>query len=292
MATTLPNPKPVSAAAPEAPLLSTFEATLLSAASTISLGETIRLAVDSFRASKVRFLLTMLGMVIGSASIILVVTVGLTGRQYALETISGLGPNKVEMQYGGGDVMGPNNVSTPDMMTREDIQAVRDQVPGIIASSPMLETHFDVAVGSGRTENVMVLGVSPEYKTIRNLKVVAGRFFDDEDARTHASVTVMVLPLAIKLYGSAQKAVGNTISDQGIPFTIIGVFRESTDTYGQSEISDRTVLIPYEVARYFTGSDQVKEIFFQMSGPNEVEPGAREITRVIQSRHRATWRRR
>jgi putative ABC transport system permease protein len=290
MATTLPNPKLVSAAAPEAPLLSTprsFEATLLSAASTISLGETIRLAVDSFRASKVRFLLTMLGMVIGSASIILVVTVGLTGRQYALETISGLGPNKVEMQYGGGDVMGPNNVSTPDMMTREDIQAVRDQVPGIIASSPMLETHFDVAVGSGRTENVMVLGVSPEYKTIRNLKVVAGRFFDDEDARTHASVTVMVLPLAIKLYGSAQKAVGNTISDQGIPFTIIGVFRESTDTYGQSEISDRTVLIPYEVARYFTGSDQVKEIFFQMSGPNEVEPGAREITRVIQSRHRA-----
>ena len=77
----------------------TFDSTLRSARSTVSFRETIHLAFDSFRASKTRFLLTMLGMVIGSASIVLVATVGLTGKQYALDTISGLGPNKVEMQY-------------------------------------------------------------------------------------------------------------------------------------------------------------------------------------------------
>src|ERR1700712_1188989 len=113
-----------------------FDKTLASATTTIAFREIISLAIDSFRASKFRFLLTMLGMVIGSASIILVVTVGLTGKQYALDTISGLGPNKVEMQYAGGEVMGPNNVSTPDFMTRDDMRAVIEQVPGIVASSP------------------------------------------------------------------------------------------------------------------------------------------------------------
>ena len=92
--------------------------------------EIFSLAVDSFRASKARFLLTMLGMVIGSASIILVVTVGLTGRDYAIATISSLGPNKIEMQYSGGSIIGPDNTSTPDYMTREDMAAVARLGPG------------------------------------------------------------------------------------------------------------------------------------------------------------------
>ena len=113
------------------PVRDTFEHTLRSARSTVAFRETINLAFDSFRASKTRFLLTMLGMVIGSASIVLVATVGLTGKQYALDTISSLGPNKIEMQYTGGVVIGPDNVSTPDYMTREDMDAVDQQVPGI-----------------------------------------------------------------------------------------------------------------------------------------------------------------
>jgi putative ABC transport system permease protein len=72
----------------------TFDTTLASARSTMMFSEILSLAVDSFRASKARFLLTMLGMVIGSASIILVVTVGLTGKQYAIDEISSLGPTR------------------------------------------------------------------------------------------------------------------------------------------------------------------------------------------------------
>src|SRR5260221_14320013 len=97
-----------------------FDRTLASARSTMLFSEVVRLAVDSFRASKVRFLLTMLGMVIGSASIILVVTLGLTGKQYALSLLASIGPNMIEMQYNGGTIIGPNNTTSPDFMTRED----------------------------------------------------------------------------------------------------------------------------------------------------------------------------
>ncbi len=265
-----------------------FEHTLRSARSTVSLRETVNLAYDSFQASKARFLLTMLGMVIGSASIVLVATVGLTGKQYALDTISSLGPNKVEMQYTGGVVMGPNNISTPDYMTIQDMEAVDQQIPGIRYSSPMLEFHDRIAVGNGVSRDAMLLGVSPEYKDIRGLKIKAGRFFDEEDARNHAKVADVVGPMAIELYGSYQDSIGHTISIHGIPFVIIGVFVESIDTFGQSEISNHTFLVPYQVARYFTGSNDLKEIFFSMEDRQDVEPAAKRIIALIASRHRPT----
>lgn len=265
-----------------------FNRTLQSARTTVAFRETVSLAIDSFCASKGRFLLTMLGMVIGSASIILVATLGLTGRQYALSMISSIGPNMIEMEYVGGSVSGPDNVDTPDRMTSEDMAAVIDQVPGIVASSPMLEIHDRIGMGSGITKETMLLGVSPQYKEVRNLKVLAGRFFDDQDAMTHAKVAVLVAPLAIALYGSYGAAIDQTISIKGIPFTIIGVFKESIETFGMSEVSDQTILIPYAVARYFTGTDTVKQIFFTVADSSDVEPAARRILDIIRSRHRAT----
>jgi len=263
-----------------------FERTLASARSTMLFSEVVKLAVDSFRASKVRFLLTMLGMIIGSASIILVVTLGLTGKQFALNLLDSIGPSMIEMQYNGGSVSGPDNTSTPDYMTREDMNAVVEQVPGVAAASPMLETQDSISIGSGITKNTMFLGVSPQYKDVRNLAVVAGRFFDDQDSEGHAKVAVIVEPFAKLLFGSSPQAVGRTITVKGIPFTIIGVFKMRIDTFGQSEISDQTILIPYPVARYFTGTDTVKEIFFSMKNSSMVVPASKEILAVIKGRHR------
>jgi putative ABC transport system permease protein len=285
MASTANPPKP---AATSKTRLSSFEKTLASARSTMMFSEVVRLAVDSFKASKIRFLLTMVGMIIGSASIILVVTLGLTGKQYALNLLASIGPTMIEMQYNGGDRVGPDNTSTPDFMTHEDEAAVREQVPGIIASSPMLELHDIVSMGGGITKNTMILGVSPQYRIVRNLALVAGRFFDDQDTVTHAKVAVMVEPFARALYGSSSAAVGHTINITGIPFTIIGVFKMRIDTFGQSEVSDQTILIPYPVARYFTGTDTVKEIFFSMADATDVTPASKEILSIIKSRHRST----
>jgi putative ABC transport system permease protein len=288
MATATPSKPTVISARRALASRSSFDRTLASATSTIALRETVHLAVDSFRASKVRFLLTMLGMVIGSASIILVATLCLTGKQYALDQLASIGPNKIEMQYGGGSIVGPDNTSSPDNMTREDLDVVVAQVPGIIASSPMLEDHATISMGGGVTKDAMLLGVSPQYKEVRNLRVVAGRFFDDQDALLHTKVAVLVTPLAVAMFGSSSAAIGNTIAIRGIPFTIIGVFEESFNTFGMSEVSDLTILIPYQVARYFTGTDKVKEIFFTMKDSGDVAPAAKKITDIIRGRHRAS----
>ena len=270
------------------PRRSTFDATLAAARTTMVFSEVTRLAFDSFRASKIRFLLTMLGMIIGSASIILVVTLGLTGKQYALGLISSIGPTMIEMQFVGGTVAGPDNTVSNDYMTREDMAAVREAVPNIVAASPMLEVHDTVSIGSGVTRDAMILGVNPGYKVVRNLAVTAGRFFDDQDEAQHSKVAVIVEPFARALYGSSGSAIGHTVSFRGIPFTIIGVFKMRIDTFGQSEVSDQTILIPYPVARYFTGSETVKEIFFSMASTDEVVPASRQILTVIKSRHHAT----
>jgi putative ABC transport system permease protein len=283
MATATPPKPSYSATSP-----SSFDRTLASATSTIAFTETIHLAVDSFRASKVRFMLTMLGMIIGSASIILTATLGLTGTQYALEQLNSIGPNRIEMQYGGGSIIGPDNTSTPDNMTAEDMDAVLSQVPGIVASSPMLEDHAVISMGSGITKDIMLLGVSPQYKQVRNLRIVAGRFFDDQDALMHTKVAVLVKPLSIALFGDPASAVGQSISIRGIPFTIIGVFEESFDTRGLSEISEQTILVPYQVARYFTGTDKVKEINFTMKDASDVVPASKQIEAIIRNRHRPT----
>jgi putative ABC transport system permease protein len=269
------------------PKPTSFDRTLASARSTMMFSEVVRLAVDSFRASKTRFMLTMLGMIIGSASIILVATLGSTGKQYALDQLNSMGPNKIELQYGGGTVSGPDNTSTPDYMTLDDLNAVRDQVPGVIASSPMLEFHDNVSLGGGITKSTMLLGVSPEYRIVRNLVVVSGRFFDNQDDLAHEKVAVIVKPFAEELFGTANAAVGKIISVKGIPFVIIGVFREAFDTYGQSEISDHTMLIPYPVARYFTGTNALKEIFFTMRDSSMVIPARDRILAIIRSRHYA-----
>jgi putative ABC transport system permease protein len=250
--------------------------------------EVVRLALDSFRLSKVRMMLTMLGMIIGSASIILVVTIGLTGKQYALNLIQSIGPNMIEVMYQGGNVAGPNNTTTPDYLNNSDMDAVNQQVAGIVASSPMLEIRDRVSMGNGIQREAMVLGVSPQYKDVRNLALLSGRFFDDQDSFTHAKVAVLNLPFARALFGNEYEAVGRTFRLSGIPFEVIGVFKESVDTFGQSEIEESTILIPYPVARYFTGTDNVKEIFFSVADSNLVIPASAEVARIIQSRHRPT----
>jgi putative ABC transport system permease protein len=270
------------------PKPTSFDRTLQSARSTMMFSEVVRLAVDSFRVSKTRFLLTMLGMVIGSASIILVATLGSTGKQYALDQLTSIGPNKIELQYDGGTVSGPDNTTTPDFMTLDDLHAVLEQVPGIVASSPMLEFHDNVSLGNGVTKATMLLGVSPQYKIVRNLIVTSGRFFDDQDAVAHEKVADMVEPFAIALYGTPSAAVGRTISVKGIPFTIIGVFKEAIPTYGLSELSEQTLLIPYPVARYFQGTPALKEIFFTMRTPSMVLPAKDRILEIIRSRHYAS----
>lgn len=266
--------------------LATFEETLLSARRTMLMSEILKLAADSFRASKMRFALTALGMVIGTASVILVVTIGLTGKQYILELIQKIGTNSVELEYAGGGATPAERVLYNDYLTRDDEKAVDEQLPGVMYSSPVLSMHDRLSFGGGVTKDTLVLGVSPQYRFIRNLIVVDGRFFDETDDDTHIKCAVVTEQFARQRYGSDDTAIGQTFEIQGIPFTIIGVFKESVDDFGQSEIADQTVLIPYSVARYFTGTENVQQIYFSMRSMQEVPGAAKEIVRIVSTRHR------
>jgi putative ABC transport system permease protein len=260
-----------------------FEKTLASAKRTMLLSEIVRLAIDSFRASKVRFMLTALGMVIGSASLILVVTIGLTGKQYILNLLQSIGTNMVYIEYSGGGTGSINNFQN-DYLTREDERVVDEQVPAVMYSSPMLEMHDRISI-NGIEKQLLVLGVSPQYRQVRNLKVVAGRFFDDQDEIGHEKVAVVTQIFAQQMFGSQDAAMNQRFTLSGMPFTIIGTFKESVDTFGQSEIADQTILIPYSVARYFTGTDNVKQIFFTIRDKADVEEAARQIVQVVSARH-------
>ncbi len=261
-----------------------FQTTLESAKRTMVLSEIVLLALDSFRASKVRFALTALGMVIGSASLILVVTIGLTGKQYVLKTIQGVGTNMVEVEYSGGGV-GAITDTRNDSLTRDDESAVMEQVPAVAAASPMLEIHDRIVYPGGRLKDVLVLGVSPDYRQVRNLVVTGGRFFDEQDEETHQKVAVVTEPFAQARYGSVDAAINQTFKLSGIPFTIIGTFKESIDTMGSTEIDTETILIPYSVGRYFSGTDYVKQIFFSVRDQSDVEDASKQIVRVISARH-------
>jgi putative ABC transport system permease protein len=263
-----------------------FQQTLLSARQTMLLSEILKIAGDSFRASKTRFALTALGMVIGTASVILVVTIGLTGKQYTLDLLQKIGTNQVEVEYAGGGATPAERARYTDYLTQDDEKAVDQQVPGIMYSSPVLEMHNSLSFPGGVRKDTTVLGVNSQYQFIRNLVVTDGRFFDETDVTMHIHCAVVHEHFAQERYGSSDEAIGQTFQILGIPFTIVGVFKESVSDFGMSEITDETILVPYTVARYFSGTDRVNQIYFSMQSMDEVNDASKEIVRVINLRHR------
>lgn len=247
-------------------------------------GEIFSFAYETFCANKARFLLTSLGMVIGTASLILVVTIGLTGKQYVLRQIQGIGTNEIYAEYEGGAQRITNTGSDP--LTIDDLKAVRAEVPGIVAASPVVPLDERIPVGNGKERDVRILGVSSEYVNVRNLVVVSGRFFDQQDEDAHNKVGVMTEKMAKEIYGSADQAVGKVIKLSGLPFTIIGTFKERVDTFGQTEVASNSMAIPYTVARYFLERPEVHMIYFSANDASMVAPATAQIKRILQSRHR------
>jgi len=251
---------------------------------TIGFSEILNFAYDAFCSNKLQFTLTALAMAVGTASVILVATIGLTGKQYILRQLQSIGTNMIYADYQGG---GQRIDSTPDPMTVEDVQAVREQVASVVAASPTVALGDRISLGGGRQRDISLLGVDPDYLRVRNLVLLAGRFFDAQDSAGRNKVGLITQDLSRKLYGTPQEAVGQIIKlSGGLPFTIIGVFRESVDTFGQSDIEEDSMLIPYSVSRFFTPTGEVRQIYFSVASTQDVIPATAAIKRVLQSRHR------
>jgi putative ABC transport system permease protein len=250
----------------------------------MALREAFAFAYDTLSVSRTRMALTALGMVVGTAALILVVTIGLTGKEYVLRQINGIGVNWIFAEYQGGGQRITN--STPDPLTIEDMKVVLQEVPGIVAASPVVPLRERLAMGRWNGRDLQVLGTYPDYEWIRNLIILSGRFFDSEDLKARNKVCVITKELADDLYGSIPAAIGQVIKLSGLPFTVIGSFKERVYTFEQSELTRDTIIIPYTVSRLFLENDSVKQLYFSVNNSDTVVPATAQMRRVIQSRHR------
>src|SRR6266404_8388030 len=165
--------------------------------------------------------------------------------QYMLNQIQGIGANLIYAEYEGG---AQHITSTaPDPLTADDMKAAREQVSGIIAASPVVTLGERIPVGDGKERDIQILGVYPEYHNVRNLVVTSGRFFDERDEQSHTKVGLVTEKMAQEIYGSGEAVVGKIIKLSGLPFTVIGTFRERVNTFGESEVTINTLVIPYTV---------------------------------------------
>ena len=248
------------------------------------LGEAFRFSFQALRANPVRSLLTGLGMVIGTASVILVVTISLTSRDYILEQVEGVGSNIIFAYYASS---GPSiAIADADYVKLADVDAIRQQLAPEIVAATGIMTNFDRMLIDGKERDVKVIGTDQSYQPVRNIVSSSGRFLDTSDITLHSKVALLTDKLADRLYGSRNAALNQVIKLFGLQFTIIGTFREKVETFGQSEVERDTVLIPITVLKYFTSVERIDPLYVQVRSAEQVDRVAMRVQDILESRHR------
>jgi putative ABC transport system permease protein len=242
--------------------------------------EALAVAVDALRANKLRAVLTSIGVIIGSASIVLVVTVALTSQRYVISQIEAMGSNLVWAEM----------VKTPEkaqplsyQITAGDVEAARAQIPDALVVAGFNDLPMAVVVG-GQTRPVRLIGVTDGYQKIRRLIILRGRYFDAADMEARSKVCLITKDLADKVYG-VENPVGKELRMGELTFTVVGVVRERAETFGLSELQKESVIIPFPLITYYTGTDVLSTLQVQTGGPEQVATVAREVTRLLKSRH-------
>ena len=247
-------------------------------------GEALRFSWDALRANKFRTFLTALGLVIGNASVILVVTISITSRDYILDQIRGIGSNLIYAQYSAG-----TNTSTQvdaDFIKLSDVEAVRKQFGSRLVAATGVMTNYGRLLINGKEQDVSVIGSDEQYPIVRNMVLLSGHFMDANDVQTRQKVVMLTEKLAQRLYGSVHAAVGQVIKLYGLQFTVIGTFKERTGTFGLSEITNETVLMPINVIKYFTPIERIDPMYVQARLATDVQPLTDGIKQLLERRHR------
>jgi putative ABC transport system permease protein len=248
-------------------------------------GESLRFSLQALQANKFRTFLTALGLVIGNASVILVVTISITSREYILDQIRGVGSNLIYAQYSAG-----TNTSTQvdaDFIKLGDVQAIRNQLGGRIVAATGVMTNYGRLLINGKEQDVSVIGTDEQYPVVRNMVLLSGHFMDENDVRQRQHVVMLTEKLAVRLYGDVQNAVGQTLKLYGLKFVVIGTFKERTGTFGMTEITNETVLMPITVIKLFTRVERVDPLYVQSRMALDVPTLTASIKQIIESRHRA-----
>jgi putative ABC transport system permease protein len=248
-------------------------------------GEALRFSIQALRANKFRSFLTALGLIIGNASVILVVTISIASRDYILDLIRGVGSNLIYAQYSAG-----TNASTKvdaDFIKMSDVDAVRQQLGSrIVAATGVMSNSGRLLINS-KEQDVSVIGADEYYPEVRNMALLSGHFIDVSDVQTRQHVVMLTEKLAVRLYGNVQDGVGQVIKLYDLRFTVVGTFKERTGTFGISEITNETVLMPITVMKLFVPVERIDPMYIQARRSSDVRPLTAAIKQVLESRHRA-----
>jgi len=182
--------------------------------------ESTKMAVQTLTANRLRSALTMLGIIIGNASVITMVGVGEGAREYAAGQFESLGPN-VLFIIPGSQSSQERTLERPKTLTLEDAEAIDTQVPSVEAVAPQLQTQQAVVAGNRSTSGT-ILGVTPDFVPVRSFEVDSGRFITDEDVQRGTRVVALGPDLADSLFPN-QVPVGETLRIKNISFEVVGV---------------------------------------------------------------------
>ena len=248
------------------------------------LRDILRVAFLAIRVNSLRSMLTMLGIIIGVAALITMVSLG-TGAQKAVQSrIEALGPDLLTLFPGQSMRMGVASESRVSL-TVDDAQALQRDARYLKAVVPELTRNLQVAIGN-QNINVSVVGTTPNYVAVRRFTVTVGRMFSDGDdaARKRYAVVGAAVPRMLDV--NAPAMIGREISIRGIQFEVIGVLAEK-GSQGSFANLDEQVLIPLQTVRYrIFGTDRLRSITVQLNDVGEASVAMIDVERVLRREHK------
>lgn len=251
--------------------------------------ESTRMAVKTLTANKLRSALTMLGIVIGNASVITMVGVGQGAQRYASEQFESLGPN-VLFVIPGSDEARNRTIDIPRTLTLEDAEAIASQVPTVNAVAPQLQTQ-QLLTYSNKRSNSLVVGTTPDFLPVRDFDVAQGRFFTETDVQRNNQVVALGADVAKKFFGESEP-IGQQIRIKNLSFQVIGVMESKGAFLGNNQ--DDAVYIPITtMASRITGntSPYGTEIsFISATARDEASISAAQfqLSNLLRLRHKIT----
>ena len=246
---------------------------------------TALISVRALRRNKLRSSLTTLGIIIGVASVVLMVAVG-NGAQARIESqVAALGQNLLTV-FAGSRRSGAVNsgLGSASTITLADADAIAREVPDVVAVSPEVSTTAQ-AIANGRNWSTSLVGESPDYLKIRDWKLAAGSMFAEREVRSAAKVAVIGSKTANELFGPLNP-IGQSVRIKNIPFVIIGRLESKGAGMGGQNQDDR-VIIPYTTAmKRITGERYLRSINLQIGSSDRMEVAQEQISSLLRQRHR------
>ncbi len=253
----------------------------------LPLRDTVGMALKTLRANRLRSLLTMLGIIIGNASVISLVGVGRGAQNLAEDQLSNLGANVLFVVPGSNDTR-RQGVAFPKTLVLEDAEAIEAQVPSVRRVAPQISSSNVVQVGS-RSATSSISGVTPDFLPVRSFEVARGRFLSEQDLQAARSVVVIGPDLKDKLFPSGS-AIGQMLRIRNQSFEVIGVMAAKGAVFGSNQDENAYIPLTTMVSR-LTGRDPTYGVslnFISAEANDEASTGAAkfQITNLLRQRHR------